>query len=257
MTREKLHTESTSSIASDFGSLVRNAPWWILIGAALCSNLFNTVRGSTVAYFFNDVIGPDVHLNLGKWGFLFYAGLFLSIGEVCNMLGVAMTTPIAKALGKKTTYMLSFAALIVLSIAFFFVPKTGYWWMIVLQVVISIFTGIISPLVWSMYADVSDFAENRDGTASTGLIFSSASMAQKFGGAFGGYAVMALLGAFGYNTAAGAVQTAEAVKGLWILMSWVPAAVAALAIVIVFFYPLTKSRMEKIQEELAVKRNLK
>ena len=257
MTREKLHTESTSSIASDFGSLVRNAPWWILIGAALCSNLFNTVRGSTVAYFFNDVIGPDVHLNLGKWGFLFYAGLFLSIGEVCNMLGVAMTTPIAKALGKKTTYMLSFAALIALSIAFFFVPKTGYWWMIVLQVVISIFTGIISPLVWSMYADVSDFAENRDGTASTGLIFSSASMAQKFGGAFGGYAVMALLGAFGYNTAAGAVQTAEAVKGLWILMSWVPAAVAALAIVIVFFYPLTKSRMEKIQEELAVKRNLK
>lgn len=257
MTREKLHTESTSSIASDFGSLVRNAPWWILIGAALCSNLFNTVRGSTVAYFFNDVIGPDVHLNLGRWGFLFYAGLFLSIGEVCNMLGVAMTTPIAKALGKKTTYMLSFAALIVLSIAFFFVPKTGYWWMIVLQVVISIFTGIISPLVWSMYADVSDFAENRDGTASTGLIFSSASMAQKFGGAFGGYAVMALLGAFGYNTAAGAVQTAEAVKGLWILMSWVPAAVAALAIVIVFFYPLTKSRMEKIQEELAVKRNLK
>ena len=257
MTREKLHTESTSSIASDFGSLVRNAPWWILIGAALCSNLFNTVRGSTVAYFFNDVIGQDVHLNLGRWGFLFYAGLFLSIGEVCNMLGVAMTTPIAKALGKKTTYMLSFAALIVLSIAFFFVPKTGYWWMIVLQVVISIFTGIISPLVWSMYADVSDFAENRDGTASTGLIFSSASMAQKFGGAFGGYAVMALLGAFGYNTAAGAVQTAEAVKGLWILMSWVPAAVAALAIVIVFFYPLTKSRMEKIQEELAVKRNLK
>ena len=256
MTREKLHTESTASIGSDLKSLVRNAPWWILIGAALCSNLFNTVRGSTVAYFFNDVIGPDVHLNLGKWGFLFYAGLFLSIGEVCNMIGVAMTTPIAKALGKKTTYMLCFAALIVLSIAFFFVPKTGYWWMIVLQVVISIFTGIISPLVWSMYADVSDFAENRDGTASTGLIFSSASMAQKFGGAFGGYAVMALLAAFGYNTAAGAVQTAEAVKGLWILMSWVPAAVAALAIVIVFFYPLTKKRMEKIQEELAVKRNL-
>ena len=256
MTREKLHTESTASIGSDLKSLVRNAPWWILIGAALCSNLFNTVRGSTVAYFFNDVIGPDVHLNLGKWGFLFYAGLFLSIGEVCNMIGVAMTTPIAKVLGKKTTYMLCFAALIVLSIAFFFVPKTGYWWMIVLQVVISIFTGIISPLVWSMYADVSDFAENRDGTASTGLIFSSASMAQKFGGAFGGYAVMALLAAFGYNTATGAVQTAEAVKGLWILMSWVPAAVAALAIVIVFFYPLTKKRMEKIQEELAVKRNL-
>lgn len=258
MTKEKIHSVSSVSVGSDLKSLVKNAPWWILIGAALCSNLFNTVRGSTVAYFFNDVIGPDVHLSLGSWGFLFYAGLFLSIGEVCNMLGVALTPAISKALGKKTTYMLSFAALIVLSIIFFYIPvsQSGYWWMLVLQIVISIFTGIISPLVWSMYADVSDFAENRDGTASTGLIFSSASMAQKFGGAFGGAAVMWMLQAFGYDTTAGAVQTAEAVNGLKILMSWIPAAVAAIAVVCIFFYPLTKSKMDGIQKELASKRNL-
>jgi len=258
MTKEKLHSEATASIGSDFKSLLRNAPWWLLIGAALCSNLFNTVRGSTVAYFFADVIGPGVNLQLGGMSFLFYAGLFLSIGEVCNMIGVALTTPIAGVLGKKTTYIASMAALIVLSIAFFFVPITqgGYWLMIVLQVVISIFTGIISPLIWSMYADVSDFAEERDGTASTGLIFSSASMAQKFGGAFGGYAVMAILGAFGYNTTAGAVQTAEAIDGLKLLMSWIPAAVAALAIVVMVFYPLTTKRMDAIQQRLAVKRNL-
>ena len=258
MTREKLHSVSTASIGSDFKSLLRNAPWWLLIGAALCSNLFNTVRGSTVAYFFADVIGPDVKLHLGGISFLFYAGLFLSVGEVCNMIGVALASPIARALGKKSTYIVSMAVLIVLSIAFFFVPVTagGYWLMIVLQVVISIFTGIISPLIWSMYADVSDYAEERDGTASTGLIFSSASMAQKFGGAFGGYAVMALLSAFGYNTAAGAVQTAEAVNGLKILMSWVPAAVAALAILIVAFYPLTTKKMDGIQHRLASKRNI-
>lgn len=256
MTREKLHTVSRVSVGSDLKSLVRNAPWWILIGAALCSNLFNTVRGSTVAYFFNDVIGQDAHLNLGPLSFLFYAGLFLSIGEVCNMAGVALAVPLSEKLGKKSTYMLSFAALIVFSALFFYIPASqgGYFWMLVLQVVISVFTGVISPLVWSMYADVSDFAENRDGTASTGLIFSSASMAQKFGGAFGGFAVMWLLNAFGYNTAQGAVQTPEAVKGLWLLMSWIPAAVAALAVVVVFFYPLTRKRMEAIQAELAVKR---
>ena len=258
MTKEKLHTVSTVSVGSDLKSLLRNAPWWILLGAAICSNLFNTVRGSTVAYFFNDVIGPDVNLHLGGLSFLFYAGLFLSIGEVCNIIGVALAPMISKALGKKTAYMSCFAILIALSIAFFYIPisQSGYWMMLVLQVVISIFTGIISPLVWSMYADVSDFAENRDGTASTGLIFSSASMAQKFGGAVGGAAVMWLLAAFGYNTTAGAVQTPEAINGLKILMSWIPAAVAAIACVCTFFYPLTKSRMEKIQEERAVKRNL-
>ena len=258
MTREKLHTVSTASVGSDLKSLVRNAPWWILIGAALCSNLFCTVRGSTVAYFFSDVIGSEVHLNLGGWSFLFYAGLFLSIGEVCNMIGVALAVPLAARLGKKASYMLSFAALIVLSAVFFYIPVSGsgYWWMLVLQVLISIFTGVLFPMVWSMYADVSDYAENRDGSASTGLIFSSSSMAQKFGGAFGGAAVMWLLAAFGYNTEAGAVQTPEALNGLKLLMSWIPAAVAALAVLVVSFYPLTRSRMEAIQKELAGKRGL-
>lgn len=79
-------------------------------------------------------------------------------------------------------------------------------------------------------------------------------MAQKFGGAFGGFAVMWLLKAFDYNTAPGAVQTPEAVHGLWLLMSWIPAAVAALAVVVIFFYPLTRKRMEDIQKELSAKR---
>lgn len=81
-------------------------------------------------------------------------------------------------------------------------------------------------------------------------------MAQKFGGAFGGAAVMWLLAAFGYDTTAGAVQTPEALNGLKLLMSWIPAAVAALAVLVVSFYPLTRSRMEVIQKELAEKRGL-
>lgn len=256
MTKEKLHTVSKASVGSDLKSLLRNAPWWILIGAAICSNLFSTVRGSVAAYFFNDVIGQNVKLNLGPFSFLFYAGLFLSIGEVSNMVGVALAVPFSEKFGKKSTYMLSFAALILFSALFFYIPisQGGYFWMLILQVVISIFTGVISPLVWSMYADVSDFAENRDGTASTGLIFSSASMAQKFGGAFGGFAVMWLLKAFGYNTSPGAVQTQEAINGLWLLMSWIPAAVAGIAVIVIFFYPLTRSRMCDIQDALAVKR---
>ena len=105
-----------------------------------------------------------------------------------------------------------------------------------------------------MYADVADWSELKDGTASTGLIFSSASMAQKFGGAFGGSAVMWLLAAFGYNTMAGAVQTETAILGLRILMSWVPALVAALSILVVWFYPLTKQKMAAVQTDLAARR---
>lgn len=158
LTKEHLKTISTVSVGSDFKSLLSNKPWWLLIGAALCSNLFNTVRGATVAYFFQDIIGLDVHMSFFGLAFLFYAGLFLGIGEVSNMVGVALCVPIANKLGKKTTFIFVNAALLVLSVLFFFVPCTpgGFWTMLILQVVISIFTGIMSPLVWSMYADVSE-----------------------------------------------------------------------------------------------------
>ena len=62
------------------------------------------------------------------------------------------------------------------------------------------------------------------------------------------------LAGFGYNTAEGAVQTETAILGLQMLMSWVPAIVAALSILVVWFYPLTKKKMEGVQAELAVKR---
>jgi GPH family glycoside/pentoside/hexuronide:cation symporter len=257
LTREHLKTVSTVSVGSDFKSLLSNKPWWLLIGAALCSNLFNTVRGATVAYFFLDIIGPDVQLTIFGLMFLFYSGLFLGIGEVANMVGVALCVPIAQKLGKKTTFILVNAALVLFSISFFFVPCTpdGFWVMLILQVIISIFTGVMSPLIWSMYADVSDYAELKYNTASTGLIFSSASMAQKFGGAIGGAAVLWLLSGFGYITdaaqlEAGAVQPESALLVLRWLMSFIPAMVAGLAIIVVWFYPLTTKRVEEINVKL-------
>lgn len=101
------------------------------------------------------------------------------------MVGVAITVSLAKRFGKKTTFIMVNATLVVLSVAFFFIlcTSTGFWLMLVFQVLISILTGVMSPLIWSMYADVSDYAEGRFHTASTGLIFSSSSMAQKFGSA--------------------------------------------------------------------------
>ena len=255
LTKEHVKSESTVSVGQDLKLLLRNKPWWLLIGAALASNLFNTVRGTTTAYFFTDYILKFVDMA-PQWAFLVSAGIFLSIGEIANMVGVVLAVPMSRHLGKKTTYIASMAALIVLSIAFFFLPATagGYWAMLAFQIVISTFTGVISPLVWSMYADVADWSELKDGTASTGLIFSSASMAQKFGGAFGGAAVMWMLAAFGYDTTAGAIQTETAITGLRILMSWVPALVAALSILVVWFYPLTKQKMATVQTDLAARR---
>ena len=258
MTKEHLKTISTVSVGNDFKALLSNKPWWLLIGAALCFNLFNTVRGATVAYFFQDIIGSHVNLVFFGLMFAFYAGLFLGVGEVSNMVGVASCVPISNKLGKKTTFILVNGSLVVLSVLFFFIPCTpaGYWTMLIFQILISILTGIMSPLVWSMYADVSDYAELKFNTASTGLIFSSSSMAQKFGGAIGGAAVLWLLSAFGYITdpevlAHGhVVQPESALTCLRWLMSFVPACVALLSVCVVWFYPLTTERIKEINKEL-------
>ena len=268
LTRERLKTVSTVSVGKDFRSLLSNRPWWLLIGAALCFNLFNTVRGATVAYFFADIIGfgktLDFQLSTLSFQLLFYAGLFLSVGEVANMLGVACTVPLARRMGKKSLFITVNALLVLLSIAFFFIPvsPTGFWLMLLFQIFISILTGIMSPLVWSMYADVSDYAEFRYKTASTGLIFSSSSMAQKFGGAIGGAAVLWLLSACGYTprtdeqmAAQSALSQPEsALLCLRYLMSFIPALVSVISIIVCYFYPLTTQRVEEINEQLKKQR---
>lgn len=254
MTRERIKPAiKQSSIKEDFKSLLHNGPWWILLGGVLFFNFFGAVRYAVIPYYFTTQITEGATLSFLSIEFLFYAGIFFTIGEIANMIGVVVATPITFKLGKKSTFLYSLFVIMALCVAFYYVPTNstaGYWTLLILQIATGIFTGIISPLVWSMYADISDYAELKFKTASTGLIFSSSSMAQKFGGAFGTSAVLWLLAAFGFNTAEGAVQTADAIEGLRLLISWIPAGIAALSAIFIFIYPLTTNRMKEITKQL-------
>lgn len=244
LTRERVKESKTGTLLNDFRYLLKNFPWWMITFTALCTNLFNTVRGATVAYYFKYYIGDGGMIDLGIVSFLFYAGVFLAIGEVCNMIGVACAMPLSKWLGKKTTFIVSAAAMGVLSVIFFYMPLSngGLIGMLALQVLISVFTGVVSPLVWSMYADVADYSYYRHGTASTALIFSSGSMAQKFGGAIAGSAVLLLFSFFGLQPNA-ATQVPEAILGMKLAMSYIPAIISLMIIVLMVLYPLTTERI--------------
>ncbi len=250
LTREKVKPGQPASIGKDFRSLLGNRPWWLLTSAALCSNLFNTLRGGTAAYYFKYYIGDGACIEAGGFSLLFFAGLFLGIGEVCNMIGVACAVPVSRFLGKKMSMAACCATLSVLSVMFFYIPPTngGFMFMILLQVVISVLTGIISPLIWSMYADVAEYARLKDGTASTALIFSSGSMAQKFGGALAGWGVIQILAVFGLVPNA-PVQSADAMLGLRLAMSWFPAIVSILMGAVVLAYPLGNPEGKLVNSE--------
>lgn len=250
MTREVVDSRSKASVGKDFRTLMTNRPWWIMNGVAIFNNFYNIIRGSAVAYLFANIIGGSHDVKILT--FALTAGVFLCIGELVNMVSVPLAVPLSMKWGKKSTFMSALLVIIATSVAFWFCPATtgGIWAMVGLQVVFAVALGVVSPLVWSMYADVANYSELVNDSASTGLIFSSASMAQKFGSAFGGAAVMWLLSGFGYDTAPGAVQPQLALDGIMAMMSFIPAGLAGVAFVLLWRYPLTSARMEHIMSEL-------
>lgn len=245
--RENSDETAKTSVAEDLKALVANGPWWMLLGGGIAILLFNCVRGGAAAYYFADVLGTNA---------IFTLALFLTVGEISQLVGVVVTVPVSEKIGKKATFLLVLVAVTVLSIIVAFLPETpaGMWALLVSQILICIAIGINSPLLWSMFADVADYSELKNGRASTGLIFSSSSMAQKFGAAFGSAIVLWVLMAFGYDNAKGAVQTPEALATIKALISWIPAIGSAAGIAIMLGYPLTDKKMLEIRQELSKKR---
>jgi GPH family glycoside/pentoside/hexuronide:cation symporter len=178
------------------------------------------------------------------------------IGEIAQLLGVLLAVPVSDKIGKKATFISVLLTITVLSVLIWFLPQNnfGFWMLIVLQVLICIAVGINSPMLWSMFADVADYSELKHGTASTGLIFSSSSMAQKFGGALGAFLLMQVLAWAGYDAAL-ASQAGGTLTAIKALMSIVPAVGSLLGLVCLIFYPLSTARMKTIQCELETKRN--
>ena len=245
--RENSNETAKTSVAEDLKALVANGPWWMLLGGGIAILLFNCVRGGAAAYYFADVLGTNA---------IFTLALFLTVGEISQLVGVVVTVPVSEKIGKKATFLLVLVAVTVLSVIVAFLPETpaGMWALLVSQILICIAIGINSPLLWSMFADVADYSELKNGRASTGLIFSSSSMAQKFGAAFGSAIVLWVLMAFGYDNAKGAVQTPEALATIKALISWIPAIGSAAGIAIMLGYPLTDKKMSEIHQELSKKR---
>ena len=103
-----------------------------------------------------------------------------------------------------------------------------------------------------MYADCADYSELQTGNRATGLIFSSSSMSQKFGWAFGTAITGWMLAQFGFQ--ANAVQSAETIQGIKMFLSILPAIGALLSLAFIYFYPLSEQRMKQITHELEEKR---
>ena len=250
LTKERLKPIRAEKFSlKPFADLFRNAPWIYLTLIGICSNFFNGFRYAVAGYMLTYCLGGEVTVS----GLIINYTVFMTFGEVTCMIFGGLSPKFTELAGsKKKAFMWSAIICIVTSICFFFVPMNPkyIWVMVAIVILTSIGIGFYSPLLWSMYADVADYATEKNGTSSTGLIFSSGTMSQKFGSAISGALVALLLGIAGFVSGTNAdgqtvvtiaPENMDGVKNMiWMLFSLFPAFIAGIMLLLVYLYPIKK-----------------
>ena len=231
-----------------YGDLFRNRPWVYMTLVAVCTNFFNGFRYAAAGYMLTYCLGGDV--TVGK--LIINYTVFMAFSEVTCMIFGAISPAFTRWIGsKRMAFVWASVICCVFSVGYFFIPMSPayIWLMVAVSILTSIGAGLYSPLLWSMYADVADYATEKNGTSSTGLIFSSGTMAQKLGGAISGSLIALLLGMAGLvsetNVLTGetivTITNEESVRTMvWSLFSLFPAAIALIMGILAYKFPIKK-----------------
>lgn len=249
LTKERIKPLQAEKFSfKQFADLVKNKPWVYLTSIGLCTNFFNGFRYAVAAYIFLYCLGGDITVG----NLIISFSTLMGFGEATCMVFGGVSPWFTKKVGsKRMAFVWSAVICLVTSIAFFFVPMSpdSIWVMVGLVVLTSVGVGLYSPLLWSMYADVADYATEKNGTSSTGLIFSSGTMAQKLGGAVSGALITLFLGWSGVtmvademgNESIDPASVTDSVRTMiWALFSLFPAFIALVMGILAYKFPLKK-----------------
>ena len=249
LTKERIKPKRAEKFSTkQYSDLISNKPWIYMTLVAISTNFFNGFRYAAAGYMMTYCLGGDVTIG----ALIINYTVFMAFGEVTCMIFGGLSPAFTRWVGsKRGAFIWSAILCTVSSVAYFFIPMDPayIWVMVAVSIITSIGVGLYSPLLWSMYADVSDYATETYGASSTGLIFSSGTMAQKFGSAISGSLIALLLGMAGListtdpNTGETVVTITdpESVKTMvWSLFSLFPAVIAALMGFLAYKFPLKK-----------------
>ena len=251
-TRERVHPveDKTVNIKSDLKMLVMNRPWNVLFFAAIFTLANVAMKGAVTVHFFKYFVGDD-----GTPYFLFMdrTTLFMTLGMLALILGVASTSLFTRRFEKKTLMiwlsLLNAASMLII----FLIPPDQYWTMMAVNIVGTFLVGPTPALVWAMYADVADYGEWKFKRRTTALVFSAAQFAQKFGLTIGAGLSGWLLASYGFvpNVA----QTDESLMGIRIMFTIIPACFALMNVFVLMFYNLSDTQVQQIEIELEKRRS--
>ena len=155
--------------------------------------------------------------------------------------------------GKKGTYIGTTLFSGIGFIVFLFIGFPSFAFMIVYAVVVMLGTTTYWTLYYSMMYDISEVDEFVNGKRREGSITSIMSFSQKLGSAVALQAVGIFLQMGGYDASL-EVQSESALQAIMQLNTLVPGIIGVLGAVVMFAYPLTGERFEKLKAALEAKK---
>ena len=158
---------------------------------------------------------------------------------------------VLRYLDKKIALAMGLIVMCLSNIIIYFTPNTNFMIVIIFSICALCPIGYNIVIVNSMMSDCVDENHLKTGTRSDGAIFSFMSLVTKIGNALVGSASLLILSALGY--VANAKQTTEAINGINTVTNLLPAILAFVALIPVFFYTISREKANETSRLLAEK----
>ena len=276
-TRERvIEKESESStVMEDFGDLIRNKPWLIMLASTILVFVTLALKGGTYVYYFKYYAGQNELAsflnNIGfsglidnikqvwpnfKWSEEVDAsafGLFNGCGIIMMIVGIGFSKKLADHFGKRNVFGIALFVSTLFVLVFVFIPPGNINWMFISQILHGFSYGITIPLLWAMIADVADYSEWKNHRRATAIIFSAMILGLKGGLTVGGTLVVTFLAAYGYQRGVD-MQSAGTVEGIKMMMSVYSSIPFFVACALLFFYEINKKMEDQIESDLKARR---
>ena len=177
-------------------------------------------------------------------------GLVMTIPSLGGIIGSLFVPYFAKRFGKRNVLI---GSMIIQGIGLLIIYAAPFDHMNMVLAGCWIF-GLFNvgfPMTLSMVSDSVDYMELKTGIRTDGTAYATYGLATKLGNAIGGSAGVLILGLFGY--VANAEQTAEALKGINMVVNLIPALLFFLAAAACFLWKMSDGDAEEIRKQLREK----
>ncbi len=235
---EKLHTESKEKMGffKSLKELVRNDQLLMVVLATIGGTICVTGRMGLLVYY--------VIYVAGSYQAVAYIFTVMTVAQLIGTVFVPWGT---KTFGKRN-YMIILNVIMIIGFVLMYINPTSN---VAYLMGVSFICGLCnsaSSICYGMVGDSIEYGDWKLGTRQEGVAASMLSFGVKISTAICGSAGVLLLSAAGY--VAGAEQTEAAKAGINLVVNIIPAAIAVLSIIPLFFYKLTPKRVAEIREDL-------